>query len=539
MLIEIRSQKFRNGRVPFHAGLNVILGDTNATNSIGKSTMLMVIDFAFGGKDLLQHNSDVVIELSHHDYFFTFQFGQEVYRFCRDTGQPDTVYPCDEEFKLGQPFPLEKYTAFLRQAYQVELPDLSFRSLVGLYTRVWGKENLDPARPLNIVPSKSGEDCVDDLIKTFDRYASIRELSAQLDSAEKSLKAWSAAKNYKIIPAIKKRVYEDNQKRITALESELDDIKTNLARYTTNVSEVVNRELLELKEEKDRLLAIRLTVQSRLQRVQGNLRESRFIKSENFNELAIYFPMIDQARLAKVEDFHTGVAQLLRSELSDSEAQLRRELDGIDAKLREIDGLMAKSLNSVEAPTAIVDRVFDVAARIKSAREENDRYDHEGKMRAEVKDLKGSLHVEKDTILAIVEKSINDGMRRIMTEQFGPDRKSPYLKLREKGYTFEVEEDTGTGVAYTGLVLFDLTVFLSTKLPILVHDTVVFKNIENDSVARLLPVYMKTSKQSFVALDEIEKYGGETFSLLMQHHVLQLDDNNVLYIKDWRNKRSE
>jgi uncharacterized protein YydD (DUF2326 family) len=42
--------------VSFHSGLNVVQGDANAANSIGKSTMLMVVDFAFGGKDLLKHN---------------------------------------------------------------------------------------------------------------------------------------------------------------------------------------------------------------------------------------------------------------------------------------------------------------------------------------------------------------------------------------------------------------------------------------------------------------------------------------------------
>jgi uncharacterized protein YydD (DUF2326 family) len=53
MLIEIRTQKFRTGAVSFRPGLNVVVGDANATNSIGRSTMLMVIDVAFGGKDLL------------------------------------------------------------------------------------------------------------------------------------------------------------------------------------------------------------------------------------------------------------------------------------------------------------------------------------------------------------------------------------------------------------------------------------------------------------------------------------------------------
>src|ERR1700722_9348383 len=114
MLFEIRSKKCRTGMVLFNSGLNVILGDANATNSIGKSTMLMVVDFAFGGKDLLEHNDDVVKELGHHEYFFTFQFDQELHRFCRDTSQTDTVYSCGPQFELGPPMTLEAYNAFLR-----------------------------------------------------------------------------------------------------------------------------------------------------------------------------------------------------------------------------------------------------------------------------------------------------------------------------------------------------------------------------------------------------------------------------------------
>ena len=78
--------------------------------------------------------------------------------------------------------------------------------------------------------------------------------------------------------------------------------------------------------------------------------------------------------------------------------------------------------------------------------------------------------------------------------------------------------------------------FLLTRLPILVHDTVIFKNIENDSVSRFLPVYLETSKQSFIALDEIEKYGPETSAFLTAHRVLQLDTKNLLFIKDWRSR---
>lgn len=536
MLIEIRSPKFRTEVISFHAGPNVILGDSNATNSIGKSTTLMVVDFAFGGKDLLEHNEDVVKELGHHEYFFTFQFEDEIHRFCRDTSQPETVYRCGSGFELGPPMGLEDYTAFLRHAYNVELPDLSFRSLVSLYTRVWGKENLDPSKPLHVVPNKSGEECVNNLIKTFDQYTTLRDLAQRLDETEKELKAWSSAKNHRVIPTIQKKGYDENQKSIATLEDELSDIRANLARYTANVSEVVNRELLELKQQKDNLLSFRLTLASRVQRVQGNLRGNRTVRSENFQELVRFFPAIDLQRLEKVGDFHTGVARILRSELEASLTQLEEQLAAVDEELASIDFQMAQSLNTVAAPTALVDRVAEVAIRIKGAREENRRYEHEVELRAHIKQLKGSLQKEKETILLVIEKTINDGMRRIMVESFGPERKSPYLKLRERSYTFEVEEDTGTGVAYTGLVLFDLTIFLSTRLPILVHDTVIFKNIENDSVARLLPVYGHTEKQSFVALDEIEKYGTEASYLLLKHCVLQLDTTNLLYVKDWRSK---
>lgn len=61
MLIEIQCDKFKVGgkngetREPihFHKGLNAIVGDDDRSNSIGKSTLLMIIDFVFGGEDYI------------------------------------------------------------------------------------------------------------------------------------------------------------------------------------------------------------------------------------------------------------------------------------------------------------------------------------------------------------------------------------------------------------------------------------------------------------------------------------------------------
>lgn len=98
MLLEIRCDKFRRGPIFFHQRLNVVIGDGNGTNSIGKSTLLMVIDFTFGGESFLKHNSDVVAELGHHYYDFAFNFGGVQHNFRRGTEHFDEILICNDNY---------------------------------------------------------------------------------------------------------------------------------------------------------------------------------------------------------------------------------------------------------------------------------------------------------------------------------------------------------------------------------------------------------------------------------------------------------
>jgi len=534
MLLEIRSTVFRVSPIRFHQALNVVLGDENATNSIGKSTLLMLIDFAFGGSSLLDHNSDLVSELGHHDYFFTFQFGDELYNYRRGTAEPRVVYRCDVDFEPTGALGIEDYSAFLKHAYEIDLPDLSFRSLVGLYSRVWGKDNLSVDRPLHAHQAQRARDCVTNLLKTFGLYGAVRDLVQQLAIVEAEVKSLNDAMRRNVVPSISKREYDTNQQRINELHEELDDIKANLARYATNISALVNDEVLELKAEKDDLLNVRLDVAGRLQRTQQNLSENRHIKSKSFEDLRRFIPQINEEHLAHVEEFHNGVARILRAELKDAEKELLEQLAEVDVAIARIDEQMSESIKSVKEPTKLVDRVVALATSLHETSEKNEWFDRAVDLRQKAANLRNQLAEEKGKVLRVAENAINDGLRRIVTSVFGPDHKSPRLKLTDTNYAFEVFDDTGTGTAYASLVFLDLTVFLETQLPFVVHDTLLFKNIENDSVARLVKVYMQTTKQSFVALDEIDKYGAEAAALLYEQSVIQLDNSHLLFIKDWR-----
>jgi len=154
MLIEIFCDKFRQERLHFKSGLNVVLGDEAATNSIGKSSLLMVIDFVFGGDTFLEHNKDVVEEMGDHEYCFHFKFDNVNNYFKRATFSPELVYECDADYLEVAPISIDQYRSVLKLKYGLSDLNLTFRSIVSLHSRVWGKDNLDVKRPLHVHRNK-------------------------------------------------------------------------------------------------------------------------------------------------------------------------------------------------------------------------------------------------------------------------------------------------------------------------------------------------------------------------------------------------
>lgn len=534
MLREIRCARFRLDSIRFSEGLNVVLGDANATNSIGKSSLLMVIDFVLGGESLLKHNTDIVEELGHHHYEFCFEFDGEAYRFRRGTSDHDEIYRCDSEYQPTEVISRSEFTAWLKSSYRLELPGLSFRPLISLYCRIWGKSNLDVHKPLHSFPTQSASECVNNLIKTFGRFSEIEKAKSRLDRAESRKAARNAAVRASLAPRVKKADYMQNAVSIAGLESELASSKADLAQYATNLSDLVSREVLDLKLEKDALIRVRTSLEGRLRRSRREVQENRHIRSKHFAGLLELFPEIDQERLASIEEFHSGLAKVLGAELREEIKRTEAELERVRAAIGELDQKMRATLNSIDEPTHLVDRVYKVATKLKQAREENQFYEGELELRRSLVDLREELSKVRRLVVAEIEKTLNEGMREIVSTVFGPDRKSPTIQLGETSYSFEVFEDTGTGTAFASLLLFDLTVLRETELPLLIHDSLLFKNVENDSVAKLLDLYPETEKQSFIAIDEIGKYGDDAAAFLRKRAAVQLDNDNLLYDKDWR-----
>jgi hypothetical protein len=538
MLLEIESDAFRVPKVVFHGGLNVVIGDPGAANSIGKSSFLMVVDFVFGGNSLVELNDDIVRNVGDHEFRFAFEFSGNKFHFKRETSQHAVIVVCDPQYTRLRDIGIAEYTGWLLQAYAPDLKNLSFRSMVGTYSRVWPKDNVTNVhRPLHAFASQSASECVDTLIKLFGRFGQVEQASAKFKSIEDQRKVWRKAEGMAFVPKIGKKQYIENEAVLNLINEEVADIKSDLAQYTLNLRAIVDREVLELAQDKDMLLREKSKITQRLVRTQQNIGENKHIKSSQLDALRQFFPEVNVNKLAEIEEFHSAVARLLKKELMQTERNLSSELAILDLAIARIDAQVAERLSEYSEPNVIVDRVYRLSEKWTALKSANRNFEKRTALDKDFSDAKLELGSVKTAILSELQQLINTRLAEFVAEIYGPGGTAPHLTLGENSYQYEIADDTGTGTAFANLVLFDLTILSLTELPFLIHDLPLFKNVENEAVAAFAVEYTKfPEKQIFTVLDEIDKYGKTTVEILRKRCVLELTEQDVLYKRKWRSR---
>jgi len=536
MLAEIHCDKFAQTPVILNPGFNVVVGDSAATNSIGKSTFLMVIDFLLGGDTFIEHNSDVIDELGHHKYFAKFYFDNDIHTFCRETGNPTMVFNCKEDYQIGEPINVREYRDFLSHAYGTDNLGKTFRSAVSPFCRIWGKDNLSPKRPLDAHKNTTALYALDLVLHLYKRHEPLVVLEQELAkvSAEKSALQKAQAQN--LIPKLTAAQFKENARDAEAIDKEITEIKNELQKYAVNLRQIASRDVREVKEAKDQLLESRAHLESRLRRINASLGNNSYIKSKSFEALKEYFPQMDTNKLARVEEFHSEISGILRKELRASKRNVQENLERIDSELAILDERLDSLLTNLDSPGQIVDRVHLLAKKRHIIERENDFRERSVALSKKVNQHKKDLNDERKKQLSVIQITINDEIEALSLDIYGKNRKSPYVSFGETNYTYEIFEDTGTGRAYANLVLFDLAVLRTSKIPTLIHDSLLFKNVENEAVAHMVNVYDTVDRQVFIAIDEVDKYGTIAVETISKNTVLSLSDAKVLYVKDWRKK---
>ena len=228
MLTAIYCSKFKTPKHPeeiinFHPGLNVVLGSKNGANSIGKSTLLLIIDFAFGGSSYIK--SDAVTELGNHEITFTFRFSNQYYTFSRDTEKPDLIreHLSDDSIKERS---LQEYTQWLCHEYAMDYLGVSFRNTISRFFRIYKKGIIDETQPLKNIAVENNTDAINTLLCLFNHHDEISYFQEQLKLAKKEHSAFRTAQKYKFISSAitKQKDYDEAQSKLIELRQEKESL---------------------------------------------------------------------------------------------------------------------------------------------------------------------------------------------------------------------------------------------------------------------------------------------------------------------------
>ena len=235
-----------------------------------------------------------------------------------------------------------------------------------------------------------------------------------------------------------------------------------------------------------------------------------------------------------IEGFHRTISSVFKAELRTERSKLEKELMEYDQIIHEYETQLQELIQNPKLSKIVLTRHSELLREKDRMQKENESYEN----LQHLKEKRDSDVARSKTIrqkqLALVAHQLNEEMSRINDAIYQGSSNAPILDFTDTDYHFFTPDDTGTGIAYKGLVVYDLAVLKLTRLPILVHDSVVLKQISDEAIEKISGLYSACGKQVIIALDKQESYSDKTYHLLRDSAVLTLANNGQeLFGRSW------
>ncbi len=533
MLKKIKCSLFTEPLITFHKGLNAVVGDDNAANSIGKSTALMIIDFVFGGDDYIK-KSDAVDNLEPHEFFFSFEFGEQEFYFMRSTSEYKYVYLCNLDFEIRERISIENFTEFLKEKYEITITDVSFRYIVGRYFRVYGKENLNEKKPIQYFDKEPAVNSITSLVILFNKYNLIKNLEIQLASLSEEKEVLGKAMKRELIPNITRSLYKQNKEKIEGFNAELTILRNNIEGNLADIEAIISKEILAIQKQRSQLAVQRNALESRLRRTIENIANKNIDLKSELEEFVNYFPDFNVEQIKKIDGFHSSITKILKDELKETEKELKSKIADLEATIKDYDEQINEKLQVKNAPKIALNRVVELVASINQLTSENGYYSKKQQIDESISSASKDLTELREKVIDEICGTINTEMNALNQKIYTDNRRPPLLSIHGNRYIFNTYGDTGTGTAYANLIAFDIALLRLTCLPALAHDLPLLKNIEDNAISNIITIYDSFEKQIFIAIDKIDSYGQATVDLINKSMVLKLSKTKLLFVKDWK-----
>ena len=216
-------------------------------------------------------------------------------------------------------------------------------------------------------------------------------------------------------------------------------------------------------------------------------------------------------------------------------------VDLISANISDLEAKISDISDIPNVSQAILDKYAEVRKEITQLQDSNKNYVTKKQLQETFNTLKAAYDALIQKIFETLQQEIDSKMRQINDDINLSKKTTPYLTISSaKSYEFFTPKDRGTGSEYKGLIVFDLAMLEETPLPILVHDSILLKQIQDESLEGIIRFYSTQPKQVFIALDKKESFTPATQTMLKTSTVLRLyPGGGELFGKAWNEESEE
>lgn len=350
MLKEIYCEKFIEAgvvrpKIEFHKGLNTIVGiganGEKSENSVGKSTLLMIIDFCFGGKAFLK--SKAVQIIGNHTICFAFDFDNKPYYFMRTTDKEDSIFKCDANYENPQNYTITEFKDWLKAQYKLKDNEASFREIFDTYSRFYGDEKeISPKEILRTYNGHSGTDQIRTLEKLFEKYPLIKGVVDRIQDSENLKKVKTQATKLKVdISDFRKIDVEATKEKINELTSQKEELLQKKKDHIPELDAQKAKELAELKVQHKTLASRRSRLLARIENIENASFETVKPSKASYNALLEFFPNADIKKIEEIDSFHEKLNNILAEEHEEALEEYKSELETVQADIERIEKQIA------------------------------------------------------------------------------------------------------------------------------------------------------------------------------------------------------
>ena len=552
MLAEISCDKFmENGKVrdpiEFHEGLNTVIGSESGTNSIGKSTFLMILDFVFGGEDYVSKSKEVFksANVGPHTIKFKFIFDGKPYYFTRlaDPLNYKTVIKCNEKYEPldGGEMTIQQYHEFLAEHYGFTEKGQTWRGCVTRSTRVDRRETLDLDKPLKSYKAEPDRDGIVALIKLYGQFEAVSDQLQIKKDAESEETAFKDAQKHEFVPNVKNATeFKKNEEQIETLEAEINDLADQSSKGLLELTSMQAEQLTEIKNKIAGFKRQRSRLQGQLAAIDRSKAEDKKSFQIDYRELLEFFPEINVQKLEQIEQFHRRITQILNGEIREKKDSLDAMIALASSRIKELEEeqLRISQLPNVEKAT--LEKYAELQKELLELQTANGAYKKKDELHKKTESAKETVDDVIVKEMGYIESKLNPLMDQMNDTLYDVEIKPPLFRTYSADkYEFYTEDDNGSGMRRKGVILLDLALMKSTKLPFVIHDSVLLHDIENEAIEKILELYeSQKPKQVFIAYDKTSTPLADQIAKDTQ--VLHLSrGGNELFGKAWNRKKKD